>query len=335
MSKSRVSVIMPVFNGLAYLKPCLESVLRAADHYGEVEVILVDNGSTDGSYEWIQQANGSKLRTFRLPEATISGVRNHGALSATGEYLSFIDSDCVVPEDYFERAMEVFRTIPADAAGCECELPPDAGWIEETWSKLHWIQDGYISYVFGTNFLVRRSAFEKAGGFDEKLLTGEDTELGQRLLAAGFKIYRAQAISAVHLRNPKTLSAYFRRQVWHGLGMFGTVRGNLLDKPFGMMVAHIALSAAGSAILAAGPGSLAVRGLEFLALSVLAPTVTVIYRGVRARCFPRPLGAILLYYLYFVARAYALVLILLGRSRAYMQADRQARRQAVAPPPGG
>ncbi|MGH9509180.1 MAG: glycosyltransferase [Terriglobales bacterium] len=329
MSKSKISVIMPVFNGLSPLKACLDSVLRAADHYGEAEVIVVDNGSTDGTYEWMQQEHGPTLRILRLPEVTISAVRNHGARQARGEYLSFIDSDCLVPENYFDRAMEVFRAVPADAAGCECELPPEAGWMEETWVRLHWIQDGYVSYLYGANFLIRRSAFEKVGGFDEGLLTGEDAELAQRLLAAGFKVYRAQAISAVHLRNPKTLYAFFQKQIWHGLGMFGTVRGNLLDKPFVMTLAHLALSLAGGVILALGPGPWALRGLLFMALSFVAPAVTVVYRGVRAHRFPRPLGAVLLYYLYFTARVYALGLILLGRSRAYMLADRKARRQAV------
>ena len=89
--------------------------------------------------------------------------------------------------------MAVFQSVEADAAGCEYALPENPVWMEETWHYLHWpTEDGYRPHRYSSgNFVVRKEVFDKIGGFDETLVTGEDAEIGLRLTAAGFRVFRA------------------------------------------------------------------------------------------------------------------------------------------------
>jgi len=179
----------------------------------------------------------------------------------------------VIPGDYFHRAAAVLAAGGADATGSRYALPtdPPPRWIERTWHELHWRPgDGYVPYVPAGNFIVSRAAFEAVGGFREALATGEDAELCQRLGAAGYRIYEAQSVVAEHLGNPKTLRAFFRQQVWHGLGQFGTVRRAALDKPVAMTALHGLLTLAGCAGLALGPGPAGARVLAAAVLTAAA-----------------------------------------------------------------
>lgn len=95
-----VSVIIPVYNAERYLKQCLDSVL--AQTLGDIEVICVDDGSTDGSVAILKSyaARDSRLRLIRQKNRGAGAARNQGLREATGEYLSFLDSD-----DFFEPTM--------------------------------------------------------------------------------------------------------------------------------------------------------------------------------------------------------------------------------------
>jgi glycosyltransferase involved in cell wall biosynthesis len=302
-----ISIVIPVFNSLKYLRESLPAVLAAIDQYRQAELILVDNGSTDGSYEFLQSECGARAKILQIPGVTISTLRNRGAQVSQGEFISFIDSDCVVPPTYLVAAIEVFRSVEADAAGCEYELPRQAKWLEETWHYLHWrARDEYVPYLYSGNFMVRRSVFEKAGGFDESLVTGEDAEFGLRLTSMGFKIYRTEQIPAVHLGNPKTMSGFFRKQVWHSLGMFGSVDISWLDKTLLMTLADFAFIIIGVALLFWRDLAWGWRVAGLTAAIGLVPTVTVAYRYVKKGSIYRPLRSVFLYRLYFAARIYAL-----------------------------
>ena len=104
-----ISVIIPAFNEERYLPLTLEHLRRASDHLRacrdeEVEVIVVDNASTDRTAE-IALASGA--RVIPVPEHNIGRVRNAGASAATGDLLVFLDADTVVPEKLLSRVVEV------------------------------------------------------------------------------------------------------------------------------------------------------------------------------------------------------------------------------------
>jgi glycosyltransferase involved in cell wall biosynthesis len=314
------SVVIPVFNSIRYLKTCLDAVCVAIRRHGSGELFVVDNGSSDGSYELLQADYGSVATIRRIHRSTIACKRNLGARLSRGRWLSFIDSDCLIPEDYFERATAVLATRDAHATGCRYALPtiPPPRWIEVTWHQLHdRPQDGYVQYLNAGNFVISRAAFEAVAGFDESLETGEDAELGQRLVAAGFRIYESHAVTAVHLGNPKTLHGFFRQQAWHGLGQFATLRRRSIDKPVAMMVLHGLFNAVAVAGLVLGPPAPVARLALAAGLSFLAPLLTVLFRA-RGRLGPASwLRALPLYHLYYDARLWAAALVAAGRSTTH------------------
>ncbi|MCW2966588.1 MAG: glycosyltransferase [Solirubrobacteraceae bacterium] len=94
---ARVSIVVPVYNVEAYLRECLDSV--AAQSFADLEVILVDDGSSDSSAAIAQEFadRDERFRLVRQPNGGLGNARNNGAAMATGEFLNFLDSDDVLP----------------------------------------------------------------------------------------------------------------------------------------------------------------------------------------------------------------------------------------------
>jgi len=309
------TVVMPVFNARRYLPLTIPPLLEAI-RGAEAHLVVMDNGSTDGSLEWLRE-NAGEAQVHDAPDLTIGALRNRGAEQGTNAVLSFIDADCVVPPDYFDRIRDVLHSSGAESVGCTYALPDDPLWIEEDWQALNEVgggrENGPVEWVPAGNFACMRSAFEAVGGFDEALVTGEDAELCLRLRQAGFTVWQSWRIEAKHLGNPKTLTGFFRKQRWHALGMFGTARRQLLDKPTILMFVHLFATMAGIVAMIVF-GGWAGLGL-LITLTLLAPAIAVLFRRIhsfRPRSVPR---ALLLFHLYLDARIAALWRILTGRAR--------------------
>jgi CDP-glycerol glycerophosphotransferase len=112
----RISVIVPVYNVDRYLVPCLESI--ATQTFGDLEVIMVDDGSTDGSAALAEDFAGRDPR-FRLVQQTNGGLskaRNTGIEVATGEFVAFVDSDDVLPPTAYELLIGALEKTGSDFA---------------------------------------------------------------------------------------------------------------------------------------------------------------------------------------------------------------------------
>jgi len=183
----KFSVIIPVFNSQKHLRACLDSVMAAAENYGNAELIALDNGSTDDSYQILQQ-DYRQAQICSVPGWTIAALRNRGAELASGEYLSFIDSDCVIPRNYFHEALRLFQSVGAAATGSTCVLPDTANWIERTWHALHVRRkDGYVNYLNSGNLVVKSTAFDQVGGFDASLVPGGSAPTGVAVSATALE----------------------------------------------------------------------------------------------------------------------------------------------------
>ncbi len=295
-----ISVVVPCRNARGWLDQALASVVDAAQREPAVEVVVVDNGSTDGTAEEVERRWGSQVTLLRAPRRTVGALRNLGAAHGGGTILSFVDADCAVAPGYFGIVRELLAETGAAAVGCYYELPPVPTALERAWDRLHApAQDGPAAMINAGNLAVTRPAFEAVGGFDEVLPTGEDAELCARLRAQGFPVWQDRRMRARHLGNPTSLGRFVAKEYWHALGMFGTVRGGDLDRPFLMTLLHAALL--GTAILQL------VRGHPgWLALALVAPALAVAYRGMTLHRLP-PVGwGLVLYFAYFTARVAAL-----------------------------
>ena len=303
-----ISVVVPVFNKAQLLRQSLDSIVAAANRDGDTELFFVDHGSTDGSYELLRAYSGDAA-VRQLRGGTIATVRNEGARHSRGELLSFIDCDCVVPAEYFRTLRQVFESSGAGATGCECDIPTPAHWTEQTWHALHALDsDGFCHYVNSANFAVRRAVFTQVGGFDERLTTGEDTDICRRIREAGHQIFEARRLSVVHLANPKSVRSFFQKQKWHGASVLSGSSTLLRTKATLMVFAHLVATAVALFVATwPGPMNVATRVLLALALVVSVPAVTVVYRFRETRRLSNPFTGVFLYVVFYFARAAALL----------------------------
>jgi len=317
------TVVVPTFNALHYLRRTIPPIVDALGHV-EGELIVIDNGSDDGSVAWLREHVPS-ARVESVPGVSIGALRNFGAELGSGELISFVDSDCVVGPDYFLRILEVLGETGAVAAGSDYALPDDPLWVEMDWQALNdqrgGTLEGPVHDLPSGNFACRRAAFEAVGGYDESLETGEDAELCLRLVKNGGTIWHSKRIEAKHLGNPKSLRGFYGKQRWHGLGMFGTARAQRFDKPTLLLFVHILANLVGIACAVVLNGMIGV-GL-FALLTFVAPAIAVAYRMASSNRPRSILRALLLFHIYLDARVAALWAITLGKVMPRTRTSRQ------------
>jgi glycosyltransferase involved in cell wall biosynthesis len=173
------SVIVPACNEEDYLAETLASIAAAQAYASEqqIEVVVVDNGSTDRTAS-IAAAAGATVVTE--PVRNVGRARNRGAASAVGEWLVFIDADTLVPERLFRRIAELLRD-PRCIGGAADALHSSNRMVIRVYLRF-WRFIGTISGMAqGATQFCRREAFEAVGGYDESLWMGEDVDFYWRL----------------------------------------------------------------------------------------------------------------------------------------------------------
>ncbi len=188
-----ISVIVPVRDGGPWLTEQLAAI--ASQQCAEPwEVVVADNGSSDGSAELVRQwAEGHP--GFHVVDASSRGgpsaARNAGVKAASGELLAFCDADDVVKPGWISAC--VAALAGADVVAGHLDLWSLNGRPPAPDQAVATRQLGFLPFALGANLAVRRSAFEAIGGFDEELTTGEDIDLSWRLQLAGYRFAQAPA----------------------------------------------------------------------------------------------------------------------------------------------
>ena len=122
-----ISIVMPVYNAEKYLRKSIESILHQT--YPVWELILIDNGSEDDSFEICQEYARKEDRIYTLHQYQNKGVseaRNLGVEKATGKYITFLDADDWVAEDYLEQLVKTAKSTQADMLVCQYKKVYDA-----------------------------------------------------------------------------------------------------------------------------------------------------------------------------------------------------------------
>ncbi|MBL8135104.1 MAG: glycosyltransferase [Acidobacteria bacterium] len=302
-----VDVVVTVFNKRPFLEASLGSILQAAESSRIARVTVLDHGSTDGSLELGIALCRGRARHVVVSGGTIATLRNAGAKGSDRPILSFIDADCVVPPGYFEALSRVMANPEVAATGRRVDYPTDGSWVERTWHAMHHsASEGFRKYLNSGNFAIRREVFERFGGFAEALITGEDSELGQRLNDGGFRIWESADLAVVHLDNPRSLLGFFRKEVWHARGMLATRRVWPPHLPLIGAALHGLLLMAAVFWLALGAGALWGRLAVAFGLVFVVPVLGVLYRALPQRRRVPWLHAAVLYQAYLIARITAL-----------------------------
>lgn len=211
----QVSFIIPVQDDAARLRRCLESISRNGDPAGLLEVVVVDNGSRDGSGRVALEA-GARLLT--CSGICVSELRNQGAAAARGEILAFIDADHEIDSGWTVRAVENLGKPEVGAVGAQYLPPPSGTWVQNAFDAMRDHHRGLceVEWLASGNLAVRRSDFERVGGFDTTLESCEDFDLCQRLRSLGLRVMSDDRLRSVHFGDPATLQALFRAELWRG-----------------------------------------------------------------------------------------------------------------------
>ncbi len=204
-----VSVIIACKNTATHFEACLESL--KAQTYKNVEIIIVDNFSTDGTYEIAQKYTDHVYQIG--PER--STQFNYGFTKAKGEYIYRIGPDYVLDPNVIDACVKKM------AQGYDALALHNRSVGTSLWAKVRYIERE--SYRGDTSIVavrfMKRSAFKALGGFDETLVAGEDFDLHNRLAAAGYKWAHVDAVEN-HIGEPKTIW-----DVWHKFYYYGrTIR---------------------------------------------------------------------------------------------------------------
>lgn len=184
----KVSVIIPTYNYGHFIAEAVESALGQTVAPGEV--VVVDDGSTDDTVEIVARF-GDRVRYVRQENQGVSAARNRGARVTTGEFIAFMDADDTWEPSKLEKQVALFerdpeiglvhcgtRTFDSETGKTlATDLDGGEGWMAD--NLLLW--NGSTIIGPGGTILVKREAFDKAGGFDEAMKVGEDWDLCYRI----------------------------------------------------------------------------------------------------------------------------------------------------------
>lgn len=183
-----ISIVIPLFNKKDCVRKTMDSVL--AQSFKDFEVIVVDDGSIDGSAEVVSSIPDDRIRLITKVNGGPSSARNRGIEEAQGNFVSFIDADDVWAPDHLESLVQLISDFP-DAAvyGMNYGFIQDKVIVQpDTDSYRGYLNGGWDCFPFffwTSSTCCRKSVLNKVGRFDERMMYGEDCDLWFRLLLEG------------------------------------------------------------------------------------------------------------------------------------------------------
>jgi glycosyltransferase involved in cell wall biosynthesis len=236
MENKFISIIVPAHNSVRTMKRCVESLLSL--DYPSFEIIVVDDGSTDGTPAVLEMFREKKgFRAIRTQQGGPSKARNIAIKEALGEFLAFTDSDCIAEKNWLTELMKGFIEPRSDfdaltimGVGGDQQNPADdtsfgkdvGGFLKRVGFVADYVKDaGDLSVMTETghnptcNVLYRKEVFDKIGYFKEDLWPGEDVELDYRIKKAGYRLLFNPAAVVRHYR-PGDMRSFGRMMYRYG-----------------------------------------------------------------------------------------------------------------------
>lgn len=214
-----VTIILPIRNEARYIARTLESILAQDYPQEQIEILVVDGNSDDGTKHIIAefQKRTTNIRLLDNPQRIVPTAMNIGIRAAQGGIIIRIDGHAVIAPDYVSRCVEALTTTSADNVGGPM-CAESFTWVGKAivyatsspfgvgGARFHYAEKpGWVDTVYMGAY--RREVFDRIGLFDEQLVRNQDDELNFRLTEAGGKIWL----------DPQIRSTYFSRSTLRGL----------------------------------------------------------------------------------------------------------------------
>lgn len=217
--QNKYSVIICTRNGCDQIGAGLTAIAKLSG--GPHETIVVSDGSTDGTAEFVAE-NFPWVRVFDIPPSGLSVARNLGASEASGNIIAFTDDDCEPDPEWLVRIDRAFLDPAISAAGGP-NLPPPPRDITEAVIRAApgapshvLLTDTEAEHLPGCNIIVRKTAFEEIGGFDPRFRTaGDDVDFCWRLSDAGHRMAFVPGAFVWHWRRP-SIRTFLKQQMGYG-----------------------------------------------------------------------------------------------------------------------
>lgn len=237
----RLSVIMPVYNGESYVSNMIDSVM--AQEYTDLELIVVDDGSSDGTVQIVERYANQDRRIHLVTHSANKGVsaaRNTGLELARGEYVALVDADDRLHPAMYKKLICAIEECSCDMAMCriyyenggagEEELLPNIGEGVLTEGDYQKLVNGLIDinqYFFaGTVRYVFRKSILQDSRFDTRIFYREDLAFLFELLSVRRKIYYADFVGYYYMRNQGSAVERYQKELYENL-MY--VNGKIFD----------------------------------------------------------------------------------------------------------
>ena len=210
-----ISVIIPVFNGEKTIEETINSILNQT--FKDIEIIIINDGSTDATLEIIKNISDSRIKIFSYPNAGLSASRNRGIDRAKGEYISFIDADDLWTPDKLELQWQALQSNPQAAVAYSwTDYIDESSKFLKSGRRIKINGDAFSKLLItnflenGSNPLIRQEALE-IGGFDESLAAAEDKDMWLRL-AANYEFACVEKPQILYRTSTTSMSTNLKRQ---------------------------------------------------------------------------------------------------------------------------
>ena len=232
-----VSVIVAIYNAEATLPDCLDSLRQLDYPRCRLEVLCVDNGSTDGTPRLLETYR-QQITILREERRGPAAARNAGLRQAAGEVIAFTDSDCAVDRNWLRALVGPLRDPRVGVVGGTILSKRPCNSIEAFGEQIHdhnrAVNEFRPPYAITMNWASRLEVFKTVGFFNEDLLRCSDADLSYRMVQAGYRLVYAPAAIIYH-QNERTPWGLMREGYVHGYHAVNVVR---LHRAFLEQVRH-------------------------------------------------------------------------------------------------
>jgi glycosyltransferase involved in cell wall biosynthesis len=301
-----VSVIIPAHNEQEFISGCIASVLNCGHPREFLEILVVDHSSTDATKDLATRAGATVLQ---LKGGRIGTVRNAGLQAARGEFVAFVDGDCLVPANWLRSAILILESDSRiGAVGGPCLSPNTGSWVERSLAPCY-VRPGIVKpakTLATSSFIARATLLKEIGQFDESLISGEDDDISNRIRQRGLALAWASDCHIIHNGYPRTLWEVVRKEIWHGSNHIEVRSG--LDLTLALAILFLLTSAGVLISLPIFIFRPSITSLGALALNVLlefTPPLLYALKQLKQspRDWPLTLGFLLVGYAYFLGHS--------------------------------